>query len=255
MRFSWGKSLCPVFVASAYKRAWVAEHTGQSAESLPLGLSDHKDYYRAKKDGNIDAALRVVSDSISKVYIAQMRITLKNMAEQGLPPPILVAPFKPSSKNVLARSAAVYLGKELGLEVDTDIVETDKIPRKTLSKLGRLFTPATFEGESRKGAIYIMVDDNMVSGSTFADLRSHLIKNGSRVAFACALSTPQGQTTRLKPSDESLLAVSSELSSSVKGWMKNVAGMGLETLTRFEVDVLHKPAGRKELRDLVLSAS
>lgn len=254
MRLSWGKSIVPVFVASAYKKEWVAEKTGQRSELMRNGLADHPDYEEAKRGGDVDAALRVVHDTMDRLYIARMKISLNMLAEQGIKDPILVAPYKETSKNMLARTAAVYLGKELGLEVDTNIVETDKVSRKTLSKLGRIFTPATFEGESKKGRIYIMVDDNMLSGSTFADLRSHLLKNGSGIAFACVLSTPDGKNTSLKPSDEALSAVSSELSSTLKDWMKNVAGIGLESLTQFEIGVLQKPAGRRELRDFVLSA-
>lgn len=254
MRLPWGKSICPVFVAAAYKKDWVCEKTGQRAALARDGLADHEDYTAAKKAGDVDAALRVVRDTMDRLYLTRMKMSLNNLAAHGIEKPILVAPYKETSNNMLARSAAVYLGRELGLEVDTHILETDTISRKTLTKLGRVFTPAQFEGKPQKGRTYIMVDDNMLSGSTFADLRSHLLKNGAGLAFACALSTPDGKDSHLKPTENAVSAVSSELSTSIKDWMRNVAGVGLESLTKFEIGVLEKPAGRRELRDFALSS-
>jgi hypothetical protein len=238
-------------VAAAYKKEWICEKTGQKAHFLRNGVADHQDYEAAKKGGDVDAALRVVRDTMDRLYLTRMKISLNSLEANGIQKPILVAPYKEGGNNMLARSAAVYLGRELGLDVDTNIVETGTVSRKTLSKLGRVFSPAQFEGKPEKGRTYIMVDDNMLSGSTFADLRTHLLKNGAGLAFSCALSTPDGKDSFLKPSENALSAVSSELSSSIKDWMKNVAGVGLESLTKFEIGVLEKPAGRRELRDYI----
>lgn len=247
MREPWGKGNCPVLVASAYKRAWLDVPKDHKPTDLRPGLSDHPDYEAAKRGGDMDAAFRVVKSSMDRLYITRMKMMLATLRERGIENPILVAPYKQHSQNMLARAAAVYLGKELGLEVDTNILETDKVSRKELSKLGRIFTPATFEGTSKKGRWYIGVDDNMISGSTFADLRGHLVGQGSRFAFACALATPDGHNTNLNVSPEQVLLLKSGLSESIRGWMKNVVGISVESLTKFEGDVLLKREGHREL--------
>lgn len=252
MRLSWGKSLCPVFVAAAYKKEWIRDPAAPRAGKD--GLADHPDYNDAKYGGDVDAALRVVRDTMDRLYLARMKISVNMLAEKGIKNPILVAPYKETSKNMLARSAAVYLGKELGLEVDHNILETDTISRKTLSKIGRIFNTPTFEGKSERGRVYIIVDDNVSSGGMVANLRSYLLKNGSGFAFASSLSAPGGRDISLKPTEAAVSAVSSELSSTIKDWMKNVAGVGLESLTKLEVGVLEKSSGQRELRDFVLSA-
>ncbi len=247
MRYVWGESLSKVFVAAAYKKDWVCENTGQSRRSVPNGLSDYADYKKAKYGGDIDAALRVVRNVMNTLYITQIKIQLRELEAQGIKDPILVAAFKESSKNVLPRVAAAWIGKQTGLQVDTNIVETDTTPRKMLTKLGRIFTPATFAGETEKGRFYIGVDDNMLGGSTFADLRSHIIGSGSRYAFSCALSTPDGKNTFLKPSEAVVRDVSSQLSRTLKDWMRDAHGVGIDTLTRTEIGILGNSEGRREL--------
>ena len=252
MRTPWRRDNYPVFVAGTYRREWRMAATGDhNIGHFRPGLADHRSYNAAKKEGDIGAALRVVHDTMDRLYITKMKLHLNELAIQGVEKPIIVAPFKPHSQNRLARAAAIYLGEQLGLEVDTNIVETDTAPRKELTKLGRIFTPARFEGQSKEGRWYIAVDDNMLSGSTFADLRSHLVSNGSRFAFACALSTPDGKDTTLNVSQAQLSALSKQLTGTVRDWMKNVAGVGIESLTRVEAGILCTEQGRHDLRSFI----
>lgn len=242
----------PVFAANAFKKDWVRHAEGVNAHAshfVRSGLSEHPKYEAAKYGGDVRAAAEVVHSAMDRLYIAKMKVQLNTLRSMDIKDPILVAPFKPTSQNMLARAAAVHLGKELGLEVDDSIIETDEISRKKLTKLGRIFNPAKFQGESKEGRWYIAVDDNMVSGSTFADLRSHLVQHGSRFAFACALSTPGGESPFVNVEKGQLESLSNDLSKSVRGWLKNVAGVGIQGLTRMEAAVLLTPAGQKELHN------
>lgn len=232
-----------VFVASPYKKAF-ADAAGAKKE----GIADNPSYQAAKYGGDVNAALRVVQSAMSRLYVLNMKIALDALPE-GQRNPILVAPYKQGSPNKLARAAAIYLGDQLGLEVDHDIVEKDGVSLKTLSKLERMFNSPDFEGGVQKGRWYIAIDDVVSSGTTMASLRSHIVQGGGRFLCGCALASPSGENVMLNASKGDIGAVSSMLSRGIIDWFEKVSHVALDGLTKAEADFLRKPQGRRELID------
>ncbi len=260
MREPWGKANFNVFVARPYKKEWVQDRSDVPNEIKKLhGVSDHRDYRDAKYGGDPDAALRVVRTCLDKTYLAQMKTILGLLKDRGLEEsPFLVCPYKEGGKNKLARAAAVHLGRELGLEVDVGVIEKTKGQRKELSILERLQEHAVFEGapvtsdgKNLKGRYAILVDDNLRGGSTFTDLRGHLMGQGCRTAFGCALSTPDGQSQIINPTIRQTDDLKSALTLEAKRWLSNAINGGIYSLTRSEASLLAKPRGRRELEGLM----
>lgn len=245
MRVPWEKNI-PVFAAGPYKRDWEAVPEGRKATDMRPGLADHRDFTRAHKEGDIDAALRVVRDSLEKSYIAMMKMQIQTLRAQGRPDPIIVVPYKEGSQNMLDRALAVHLSKELGLKIDTNVVRTDTESRKSMSPLQKLFTPATFAGAPEEGTLCIGVDDLTSTGSTMAGVRGHLKQNGSDLVMVAVLATPDVRLAPLNATPQQVSAVESNLSS-LYGRMRDVLGFGADSLTRFESNLLTRQHGRRDL--------
>ena len=231
-----------VHVAGPYKEAFNA-----AAHLDKPGLADHSYYRAAKYEGDTRAALKIVESTMNRLYLANMKIMLNMAAEQGVKNPIIVAPYKENSPNRLARTAAVYLGKELGLEVDHAIVERDGVSLKSLTKLERMFNSPDFDGSVQKNRWYIAVDDTISSGTTMAALRSHIVQGGGRFLCGCALASPDGQSTMLNASKDQINDISKLLSQNIIDWFERISHVALGGLTKVEADFLGKPQGRKEL--------
>ncbi|PZQ48626.1 MAG: hypothetical protein DI551_01255 [Micavibrio aeruginosavorus] len=241
-----------VLTASHYKQSWLRDKPVDEALKRTPGLSDHPSYWGAKYGGDKDSAIRVVRDSIDHLQLARMAMEVKAIEAEYGQKPIIVAPYKEHSKNKLARAAAVHLGRELGLEVDTSVIEISQMSRKTFSKMERaLCAAAEFEGVSKKGAPHILIDDNMLSGSTLADLRGHLMDNGSDVVLGMVLSTPDGQDLQLNPSQRQIQSVESNFSTYIRKWIGSKINGGIESLTSLEADIFSKPGARRELLSLI----
>lgn len=260
MREPWGKANFSVFVARPYKQEWVENRSDVPREIKRLrGVSDHKDYRDAKYGGDPDAALRVVRACLDKAYLGRMKMIIDTLKERGMEEaPFLACPYKEGGNNKLARAATVHLGRELGLDVDAGVIERTKGQRKELTILERLEehalfegVPVTADGKSLKGRYAILVDDNLRGGSTFADLRGHLLGNGCRAAFGCALSTPDGSNKIISPATQQIDELRTSLTNDAKKWLGNVIRGGILSLTRSEADILGKSSGRRELESLI----
>lgn len=235
----------PVFVATHYRKSW--------AHANSAGLADNPAYEPAKHEGDADAALRVVKSSISRLYIAEMKILLNNLEAKGFQRPILVAPYREDSKNMLARTAAVYLGDELGLEVDHSIIETAGSARHKTDKASKIFNDPGFAGEVKKGQAYVAVDDMVNMGGTLASLRSYIDSHGGRYVFACSLASLDGQKAMLDPLPGQAEDVYGRLSTSLQKLLDNV--FDIKTATRAELDFVAKPNHAHILRDTILGAN
>ncbi len=231
-----------VKVAAPYRQSF-----NDAAGCKTRGVAEHPDYHAAKYDADTRAALRVVETAMNRIYVAQLKIWLNEAKLNNIQDPIIICPYKESSPNRLARTAAAYLGKELGLQVDTQVIENPGPSTKELSKLERIFTTPDFSGEIHKGKWYIIVDDNVQTGSKMAALRSYIVANGGRFMFGCALSSLSGQNVTLNASESQIASLSAKLSKNVIEWFERTSHVAISGLTKAEADFLEKPPGRKEL--------
>ena len=72
--------------------------------------------------------------------------------------------------NKIPRTLAAYIGYNAGLEVDTSIVQTEKVGHTGANAWHRLAFRAKFDGKVKPDKQYILVDDVVTAGGTFGEL-------------------------------------------------------------------------------------
>lgn len=149
-------------------------------------IKNHPSFIYAK-NGDLDHAYTLVKDLINKDKIEQ----LKKYSDAIIVP---VHAMENEQVNKIPIVYAKVIGKLAGLEVDTNIYQTNKIGRTNMSALERLLTRAKFEGEVKQGRNYIIVDDVATQGGTLSELRSYIEKNGGHVVLASTLAYTQFST-------------------------------------------------------------
>ena len=253
LREEWGKAGCRVLVAEAYRQNWIV----QTCDCLPnthiKSIFDNPHYVPAKKQGDVAAAIEICRVALDKAYRTRVKLLLADFKLKGYGDPIFVAPCKPTSQNALAKTAASFLGKKLGIDVDTHIQEIPCPSRKDMERRDKFFQRPEFTGKVQKGRLYIMVDDMVTTGGTLAELRSYIVSQGGHVAFACSLASADGMDTQLHPKQETLDRVErmfKTLGQAVRDCIQNKAGLTPAALTQAEAEFFGSESGRHALKTM-----
>lgn len=114
-----------------------------------------------------------------------------------------VVSVEATGRNKIPRAVAEALAAKLGLETAVDIVQANRPRRTGLDALSRLFAVPEFDGSVQPGQTYLLVDDTLTQGATFAALGIHFEQGGARVAGAFAL-TGKLHSAKLDLSPETL---------------------------------------------------
>ena len=84
--------------------------------------------------------------------------------------------------NAIPDAMAQELSERLRLPLFSgEIVQSNKVAHTRSNGWHRLVTPATFTGAVEAGADYLLVDDHVGFGGTFANLRGHIEAKGGHV--------------------------------------------------------------------------
>jgi adenine/guanine phosphoribosyltransferase-like PRPP-binding protein len=100
----------------------------------------------------------------------------------------LVVAVEASGMNKIPRAAAAVLAAQLGLCADVGIGQRNSPQRTGMDEIDRLFSLPVFEGEVIRGQQYILLDDTVTQGGTFAALASHIQAFGGIVLGSVALT-------------------------------------------------------------------
>lgn len=146
-------------------------------------MSRHPDYLAAK-GGDIPAALSVTKAMLTDDCVAQIREVIGGLRPLILP----VISEEALGLNKIPLAAAERLAFCLGLQTETRIVQINKPMRTGLPGLERIFSSPVFAGPVMAGQAYMMLDDTLTQGGTFAALSSYLESCGGRPVAAVALS-------------------------------------------------------------------
>lgn len=210
----------------------------------------HADY-RAAKDGDTDAAYRLVRAVVG----ADQLDTLRRAIGKRKPVVVGVHAEEAVSVNKIPLAYADHVGDALGLDVDVSIVQAQKIGRGGADGFYRLANTPTFVGEVQAGRDYLLLDDTLTQGGTFAALRAHIEAGGGRVVLASTLMGKQ-YSAKLSPSPEALARVRERHGQDFESWWKRTFGYGLDALTESELRYLAtvKVPSTDALRDRILAA-
>ena len=132
-----------------------------------LGSASKHPDYAAAKGGDVAAATRLAVDLVTPEMAAKVAAALGGARPRVLP----VAAEESSGRNKIPRAVAEVLAARLGLETTTGIVQANRARRTGLDGLDRIFAPVDFAGTVEPGD-YLLVDDTLTQGGTFAALAS-----------------------------------------------------------------------------------
>lgn len=199
----------------------------QRAPNSPRRITRHVDF-EAAKAGDVEAAGRVVDFALDDAAVERVK------AMAGDRNPILVAVHAEEStgRNHLPIAYASRLGTRLGLDVDTEIVQTNRVHRTGKGAEYRLSAQPQFSGPVDPGRSYIVVDDHVTAGGTLAALRSYIEARGGDVVGATTL-TASPRSHILKPTTGALAALRGKFPD-LEPWLKDHYGYGFNALTESE---------------------
>lgn len=155
----------------------VIAHTASS-------ITSHANYLKAKA-GDIDSALALVDNIISDNYLKQIHDIVKGIDDVYVLP---VHAEEQLGRNKIPMAFALTIGKNLNLNVETNIVQANKVNRSGADGVARLLKRVNFNGKVTKGRNYLIVDDVITQGGTLADLRAYVEQNSGNVVLVSALN-------------------------------------------------------------------
>ena len=185
---------CPKDVA-------VFERLGVLTGEKPAKHARKVQYNAAKKGFDADAATEIVQaivtgpryDAIvesvikagdAKIIISYPHPAFENGYQNGDP--------ERHVTNALPFVFAEFLAERLDAQVDENIEQIAKIGRTKMDRWQRFLYQPCFRGDVAPGAHYIIVDDVVTLGATFAALRSHIVSNGGIICAVAALAHKDG---------------------------------------------------------------
>ncbi|MDH1335811.1 PLxRFG domain-containing protein [Comamonas thiooxydans] len=243
-------------------RAWVERGTGAemsqdiafsrtSATSMPdaiigstLGSASSHPDYAAAKGGDIEAAFRLAQDIVTPDLVAKVRAAIGDTKPLIVP----VVAVEASGRNKIPVAAAEVLAARLGLSTDDMIVQANRAHRTGMDGLDRIFAPVDFAGavEARP---YLLLDDTLTQGGTFAALASHIREGGGTVAGVIALTGKQ-YSAKIQPSAESLASLRQK-HGDLENEFRAATGYGFDALTESEARYLSRYEPAERLRDRI----
>ena len=143
-------------------------------------VKQHPDYPGAKT-GDIVVAAKLVNSLVDEAGVAAMREQIAEVSESGDPVLVSAHAYERQSVNAIPIALAKLLSERLGIQFETNIVQTNVVSHTGADGYGRLARQARFEGGVDKGREYVMVDDFVGQGGTLANLRGWIQKQGGKV--------------------------------------------------------------------------
>ncbi|HDX2569716.1 phosphoribosyltransferase [Pseudomonas aeruginosa] len=214
-----------------------------------LGSLTNEPEYQAAKQGDAEAALNLVERLISDDTVAQ----LKTLIGDDKPRIVPVLAVEAAGNNKIPAMMAVVLADRLGLEVETDIVQREKVARTGAGSDHRLAFNPTFEGGVIPGQKYIVVDDTLTMGGTIASLRGYIENNGGKVMAASVMTAHEGALDlAVKP--KMLAGINEKHGPAMDAFWKETFGYGIDRLTQGEAGHLRAAPSVDAIRDRIAAA-
>ena len=209
-----------------------------------LGSASKHPDYAAAKAGDVAAATRLAVDLVTPEMVAKVADALGGARPRVLP----VAAEESSGRNKIPRAVAEVLAARLGLETATGIVQANRARRTGLDGLDRIFAPVDFAGTVEPGD-YLLVDDTLTQGGTFAALASHIREGGGDVVGVVALTGKQ-YSAKIQPSPETLASLRQK-HGDLEDQFRAATGYGFDALTESEARYLARFEPAQRLRDRI----
>lgn len=231
-------------IEPVFSRSDSAAATPDAIIGSTLGSASKHPDYAAAKGGDVAAATRLAVDLVTPEMVAKVAAVLGGARPSVLP----VAAEESSGRNKIPRAVAEVLAARLGLETATGIVQANRAQRTGLDGLDRIFAPVDFAGAVEPGD-YLLVDDTLTQGGTFAALASHIREGGGNVSAVVALTGKQ-YSAKIQPSPETLASLRQK-HGDLEAQFRAATGYGFDALTESEARYLARFEPAQRLRDRI----
>ena len=203
-----------------------------------LGAANSHPQYAEAKAGDVEAAVAVARDLVTPELVQQVRAVIGDRKPLIVP----VVAEEAAGRNKIPRAAAEVLAQKLGLETAEGLSQANRPRRTGMDGIGRIFSRVEFDGPVQAGQDYLLLDDTLTQGGTFAALAAHIEAGGGRVVGAVALTGKQ-YSSKIALSKDTLQELR-EKHGDIEPDFQAATGYGFDALTESEARYLanFKPA-------------
>lgn len=205
--------------------------------------------YQAAKGGDQAAALAIAERLVKPETVEAVRALVGNHSAKIVP----VLAREQAGNNKIPLMTAEVLGDRLGLEVEYNIVQSEKVGRTNKGADHRLAMNPTFDGEVEAGRPYVLVDDTLSMGGTLSSLRGYIENRGGRVLGAAVMTAHPGAVD-LAVKAKMLADIERKHGQAMNEYWKEEFGYGIEQLTQGEAGHLRKAPSVDAIRNRITAA-
>lgn len=204
------------------------------------------------KAGDAKAALTLAHDLLAEAAIERLRVLLRGRSPFLVP----VAAIEVAGFNAIPDAMAREIGERLGLPLlpPGAIVQSNKVAHTRADGWHRLATPATFTGEVVAGADYLLIDDHVGFGGTFANLRGHIEQSGGHVLGMTALTETGGAREIAVPA-RMVSVLYTKHGNDLDQFWRDQFGHSLDCLTKLEAGYLCRVESFNAIRTRLAEAA
>lgn len=216
-------------------KSWKEDFNNAVSHTNMKTMQEHPSFTKAKKEGNIDEAVKLVDDLIS----GDKTIELAKTHPDAIIIPVISRAME--VKNKIPVAFATRLSELSGLDINTNIKQANKVSHTKKGAMKRLIDRAEFTGEVIKGQRYILVDDALTAGGTINQLRHFIENKGGKVVAISSLSYSKFSTI-VKPPSRAITNLKKKFGTNKLSkllYKYNIVG-SLDALTDAEVKYLNK---------------
>jgi hypoxanthine-guanine phosphoribosyltransferase len=190
--------------------------------------------YPEAKIGDPKAADGLIEDVLSVLSPD----TFADMLQSGKPRLLAVHAVEAAGMNAIPHVFARRLAQQFGLQLETGIVQINRVTHTKADGYHRLAHPAVFDGTARP-TDYVLVDDFVGQGGTFANLRGHVEAQGGQVTGAISLAG-KDRSAQLRPGQGTLQRLREKHGIQFEEWWISTFGYGFDRLTESEAGYLFR---------------
>lgn len=199
-----------------------------------LGDLKNEPEYPAAKAGDVVQSALLVEKLLKDETVQE----IKNLIGDNQPILVPIQSEEASGKNRIPHATAHALADKLGLQVDTDIVQSNAVKRTDTGIYHRYVAPPEFKGEVQAGKSYLIVDDTLSVGGTIAALKGYIENNGGKVIGSTVMTA---HDLKVNIAIQPNMLQSLEQKQGLNEYWKQEFGYGVDKLTQQEAGHLRKP--------------
>jgi hypoxanthine phosphoribosyltransferase len=205
--------------------------------------------YEAAKTGDVGAASDLVDDTFNPDAIEALKALLRGRK------PILISvhTLEGEGINAIPEVLADKIANELGLRVESGIIQTNVVGHTGSDGFGRLARQPLFDGDVIEGQEYLIVDDFIGMGGTIANLKGHIESKDGIVVGATAL-TGKPYSAKIALERDTLQQLRDKHGKELEDWWKKKFNHSFDCLTQSEARYLLNTPDADRVRNRIAEA-